>query len=411
MNISYLQLPHLLMLYSVAAYAHSPTNVTILAMISVKNGSYDAYFENMMLLRLANDDRVLGMAQLSSGPTPIPTGEQILATVKKMMRSCLPTSLPTIPFFGSPEDSDPIDEDPESTLWIRVRSFLDWAADITDSAIIYALDKGMEFSGIITPHEILRRRSKLITDRDIKESFYPVIRELKDSALKNHNVSIDFAILSLPEYFPPQHGYIPTRACDYLGIRTPQLSIPKTLAAVASVDTKPDARILLLDHGRYHMVLQTLKRGGNKKHDPIMDLAIPYDAFRGEVLEKNLFIRLTSKGVLKDQLLLKKEFNLDQKQMILRHEIERARLLIKDNVFDWDDDSEDHHHDEWPLNLDNWWTIIEDWGPTSIPSVVLAWEDVQAVEDEYVNSLSTNLDTLLRSVRSQSHRPVLRLQY
>lgn len=380
-------------------------------MISVKNGSYDAYFENMMLLRLANDNRVLGMAQLSSGPTPIPTGEQILATVKKMMRSYLPTLMPTIPFFGSSEDSDSVDEDPESTLWIRMHSFLDWATDITDSAIIYALDKGMEFSGIITSHEILRRRSKLITDRDIKESFYPIIHELKDSAMKNHNVSIDFAILSLPEYFPPQHEYIPTRACNFFGIRTPELSIPKTLAAVASVDTKPDARILLVDHGRYHTVLQTLKRDGNKKHNPILDLAIPYDAYRGEVLEKNLYVRITSKGVLKDQLELKKKFNLDEKQMTLRHEIERARVLIKDNVFDWEDDSEDHHHDEWPLNLDNWWSIIEGWGPTSIPSVVLSWEDVQAVEEEYTNHLSTNLDTLLRSVRSQSHHPPLRLQY
>jgi hypothetical protein len=89
----------------------------------------------------------------------------------------------------------------------------------------------------------------------------------------------------------------------------------------------------------------------------------------------------------------------------LRQEIERARLLIKDNMFDFTvrdrkGAGEDHHHDEWPLVLDNWWTVIDNWGPGSTPSAVLAWEDVQASEDEYVEALSTNLDTALKSVRS-----------
>lgn len=400
------RLPPLLILCSVAAYAHSPTNVTVLAIISVKNGSHAAYFENMMLLRLANDHRVAGVAQLRSGPRPVPTGKEILIIVKKTLRRYLPNTLPTVPFFGSLKDA-------ESTSWIRIRSLLNQARDIIDNALIHALDKGIEFTGIVTPHELLRRKAKTLTDRAIEESFYPVIQELLESALKDHNVTINFAVLSLPEYFPPGYEYIPIQACISLGIRTPYSSTPKPLAALESVATKPDARILILEHGRHHMVVQAIQRDGVRKRNDIRSFSVPFDGFRGEALEMKLFARVISKGILKDQFLLKKKFNIDQEGWKLHHEIERARILIKDNVFDCigkdrmdgEDCEEDRHHDEWPLNLNNWWSIIDDFGPSSVPSVVLAWEDVQAVQDYYVEKLSGNLDTLLRAARSQSHYP------
>ncbi|KFY97284.1 hypothetical protein V500_02125 [Pseudogymnoascus sp. VKM F-4518 (FW-2643)] len=393
---------------SVAAYAHSPDNVTVLAIISANNGSHAAYFENMMLLRLANDHRVAGVAKFGSGPRPVPTGKEILMIAKKTLGRFLPNTLPTVPFFGGLKDDEPVSElDGESTSWIRIRSLLNQARDITDNALIYALDKGMNFTGIVTAHELLRRKAKTLTDRAIEESFHPVIQELLDSALKNHNVTIDFAVLSLPEYFPPDYEYIPIRACISLGISSSYSSTPKPLAALESVATKPDARILILDHGRHHMVVQAIQRDGVRKRNDIRSFSLPFDGFRGEALEVKLFQRVISKGIWKDQLLLKKKFNIDLEGWKLHNEIERARILIKDNVFDCigkdrmdgEDCEEDRHHDEWPLNLNNWWSIIDNWGPSSVPSVVLAWEDVQAVEDHYVEKLSGNLDTILRAAR------------
>jgi hypothetical protein len=410
MSTTHQRLPHVLILYSVAAYAHSPTNITILAMISVRNSSHEDYFENMMLLRLANDQRVSGLAQLGTGPYPIPTGKEILITVKKKFRHYLPNTLPAIPLFGGQRGGELVDElddelDHESASWVRMRPILNRAGDIIENALIFALDKGMQAAGLITLQEVLRRKAKSLTDNAIRDSFTPVIQELLDSALKNHNVTIDFALLSLPEYFAKKHEYIPLNACFSLGIKSVHTTIPKPLAAIQSVATKPDARILLLDHGHHHMGVQTIN--GNR------GFSMPLDSFAGEALEKNLFVRVTSKGVVRDQLALKDKFRIGWEGWKLHNEIERARILIKDNIFDCigmdgggeEDCEKDRHHDEWPLDLKNWWTIIEDFGPSSIPSVVLKWEDVQVTEDEYAESLSNNLENILRAGRGQYHGP------
>ncbi|OBT66995.1 hypothetical protein VE03_04132 [Pseudogymnoascus sp. 23342-1-I1] len=386
--------------YVVAAYAHSPTNVTILAMISVKNSSHADYFENMMLLRLANDDRVAGAALLNGGRGPVPTGKEILTAVKRALRYYLGNKMPSVPFFGGLKDA-------KSASWIWVNSLLDRASGIIDSVIIYALDKVMEGTGIVTAHERLRRRAKSLNDNDIKRSFYPVIVELKDLALKNHNVTIDFAVLSLPDYFPPSHEYIPFRALRSFGIEVPRPYIPKPIAALAGVVTQPDARILIFDHGRHHMGVQAFQRHGVRKNNPIKGFNMPFDSFGGDMLEMDLYKRVTSKGVLSDQLSLKKKFKIDHEGWVLLKEIERARILIRDNLFDCigkdrndEEDCEvDRHHDEWPLKLDHWWTIIEYFGPSSIPPVVLKWEDVQASEEYSAESLSNNLNTLLRFMR------------
>lgn len=345
----------------------------------------------MNLLRLANERRVAARAQLGFGPGPVPTAKEIIITMKRTLRHYLPNPMPIIPFLDGLKIR-------KSTSWIWMRSLLNQAADILDNAFIVTLDKGMEITGIITPHEVLRRQAMALTRPAIEKSFYPIIQELLDDVLKNHNISIDFAVLSVPEYFPEQHSQIPGRVCAFLGISSPVSSIPKDLAGLASVVTEPDARILLLNQGRNHMDVHTYKRGGDKAHKPIKELSVPLDSYDNMAIEINLFARVTSRGVLKEQLKLKEQLHLDAELWRLSGEIERARMLIKDNVFDFmvkdgEGDGEDHHHDEWPLALDDWWT-----GPAQ--SAVLAWEDVQAVEDEYVEHLSSTLDAVLKSIRS-----------
>ncbi|OBT97848.1 hypothetical protein VE01_05087 [Pseudogymnoascus verrucosus] len=396
----------------VAAYAHSPTNITILAMINGRNSSHAAYFENMMLLRLANDKRVIAMAKISRENFPVPTGKEIVLAVKNLLWHYLRNKLPAIPFFGGPkhgESDDGFDDelyyesDHESASWIWMpwiwmRSILSGVGDDIEDALIFALDKFMEVAGLITLNEVLRRKAKSLTDNAIRESFTPVIQELLDSALKNHNVTIDFALLSLPEYFPQKHEYIPINACFSLGVKSAHAIIPKPLAALESVATKPEARILLLDQGHHHMSVQVVHY---RRSAPT-----PFDAFRGEALEKTLFARVTAKGALHDQFMLKDKFNIVRDGWKVHNEIERARILIKDNILDCvskdradEDCEEDRHHNEWPLDLKNWWTIIEDFGPSSIPTVVLEWEDVKASEDEYVERLSNSLENFLRASR------------
>ncbi|KFY98453.1 hypothetical protein V498_01457 [Pseudogymnoascus sp. VKM F-4517 (FW-2822)] len=350
--------------YVVAAYAHSPTNVTILAMISVKNGSHADYFENMMLLRLANDDRVAAAATLGTGAGPVKTGKKILTIGKRILRYYINKTFHIISYYGGPKDSI-------STLRVWMHSLLNRDSGIIDNAIIYALDRGMEITGIVTPHERLRRRAKSLTDNAIKQSFYPVIQEIKDLALQNHNITIDFTVLSLPDYFPRSHEYIPLRALRARGIETPRPAIPKPVAALASVATQPDARILILDHGRHHMGVQAFQRHGVRERNRVKSFSMPFDSYGGNMLEMDLYKRVASKGVLSDQLLLKKKFKIDHEGWVLLQEIERARILIKDNLYDCigkdrndEEDCEvDRHHDEWPLKLDHWWTIIEDFGP------------------------------------------------
>lgn len=362
-------------------------------MISASNGSHEAYFETMALLRLANDGRVADMALLGVGPVPVPPAKEIIATIKRILRPYLPNLMHIIPFLDGPKIR-------KSTSWIWMRRRLNQAAGILDTALIAALDKGMEVTGLVTSHEIRRRQAKALTPRAIQESFHPVIRELLADVLKNHNISIHFAVLSVPGYVPPEHSKIPGAACSSLGINSLVSTLPKHVVSLARVVTKPDARVLLLDQGRHHMDVHTFKRGRDKAHKPIKDLHLPLDAYHNLGIDMKLLARVTARGVLKEQLELKKRLYLDAETWRLGREIERARILIKDNVFDFlgkdgEGGAEDHHHEEWPLALDEWWT-----GPAQ--SAVLAWEDVQAVEDEYAERLSGNLDTILKSIRSWS---------
>jgi hypothetical protein len=54
----------------------------------------------------------------------------------------------------------------------------------------------------------------------------------------------------------------------------------------------------------------------------------------------------------------------------------------------------DRHHEEWPLTLHGW-------GITG-SQVVLKWEDVAAVEEEYVGKLAEAVHMFLVSLRSMS---------
>jgi len=56
---------------------------------------------------------------------------------------------------------------------------------------------------------------------------------------------------------------------------------------------------------------------------------------------------------------------------------------------------EDHHHEQWPLELPKWWISDE-------VGYDLSWADVQAVEDEYVEKLGDIIVELLVHCRSKS---------
>ena len=103
---------------------------------------------------------------------------------------------------------------------------------------------------------------------------------------------------------------------------------------------------------------------------------------------------------------MKEEIGWGADEEKLRDEVARARLLIKDSLdrevglLDRDEMGEgegkkdvDRHHEEWPLNLNGWSASGRDL------QVVLRWEDVVAVEDNYVDKFAEAVHMFLVTLR------------
>jgi hypothetical protein len=58
------------------------------------------------------------------------------------------------------------------------------------------------------------------------------------------------------------------------------------------------------------------------------------------------------------------------------------------------DENKDYHHDEWPLELKDWWLGEEE-------ETVLKWQDVEKIETDYVKGLSVFISDMLIEMKGR----------
>jgi len=199
-----------------------------------------------------------------------------------------------------------------------------------------------------------------------------------------------------------------------------------TTPAINLPSNRPE-RILIADQSRFYAALRTYEvedrsvsarrvvamaranerrnrkgRGdGGDEGGVFQQKYLPLDPYGSQIIDTKLYQR-----VLGRELALKEEIGWGADEEKLRDEVARARLLIKDSLdrevglLDRDEMGEgegkkdvDRHHEEWPLNLNGWSASGRDL------QVVLRWEDVVAVEDNYVDKFAEAVHMFLVTLR------------
>ena len=233
-----------------------------------------------------------------------------------------------------------------------------------------------------------------MTHEEIKDGFVSLLKRVKEQALENRNTTITFAVLSLPDYFNDTIRAIAWEACREVGIQAIS-PVPRTTMGVwgAEISQDDDTRVLILDHGKYHLAMRTYQAARNRSK-PLFQRYLNIDIFASTVLDRELVNR-----VIETDAILKKQINSGANRDRLREAIETARPKIKgsiDQLFARANDGSDHEdysYNEWPLNINDWWYGMEG-------SAVLRWEDVEYVEEEYVKNLGQAIKTFLVALRS-----------
>lgn len=225
-----------------------------------------------------------------------------------------------------------------------------------------------------------------MTPENLKEGFVAVLKRVKEDTLEKNDINITFAILSVPDFFNETVNQILQEACLNVGIETIK-PFSRTMMGAWGANTTRDARVLVIDQGQFHLRIRTYQEVWHYKK-PLLQMYLPLDPFGSQAIDNQLVNQ-----VLRTNEVLREQISLGANRQQLQLELARARLLIKDSIdVLMGKSSEDHHHEEWPLDLKDWWIGEEE-------NAVLLWKDVEAVEDAYVESLGENILTFLVALR------------
>ncbi|KAL4931650.1 uncharacterized protein BDV17DRAFT_288713 [Aspergillus undulatus] len=265
-----------------------------------------------------------------------------------------------------------------------------------------------------------------VTLTEVTETFTRLCREIKKTALKDHEVDVDFAISSVPDFFNDTINAVVVEACEQAGIESPHMrrveqtgikspqlkrALPRLHAShFMNPEILPDSSVLAIHQGRYHCGIQLYRSetAGQER-----EKAVPYyplDQWGSQSIQKQLV-----NGLLESNPSLRRHISLGANKNVLGTEISRARMVLKnrDPVVDLlglddgrDGISGSHGVDELPLNLDSWW--MDGSGPRD--GVKLTREQVRAADDHFVEMLASYIATYLEvsreeNVRMDTHQP------
>ncbi|PLB53909.1 hypothetical protein P170DRAFT_431673 [Aspergillus steynii IBT 23096] len=229
-----------------------------------------------------------------------------------------------------------------------------------------------------------------IPAEDITNEFVTVLRQIKEKALEHHNIQIRHAVFSAPSFFNSTLTDLIVEAARAVRIQTSPLVIPRTIAPVYAQndDLKDNKTIqyLIIDQGEFHCDLRTTLFGDGTANKGVM---MPMEPFASASINRQLATKLISES--KD---MQRQIEWGANSGDLWQLIRKARFLIRDDIDSelmGEEKTEDHHLDEYPLDL-------QGWGDGSVQAV-LKWEDVQKEEQVYMESLGRNILQIMIAVR------------
>ncbi|KAH8811471.1 hypothetical protein F5884DRAFT_782233 [Xylogone sp. PMI_703] len=366
-----------------AMYAHSRTNVTSLGAVIPNGTDNQRYIDMISVLQQQNEQRTEALRRLL-GFNPKTAGTTLLDRLVAM-RDSGKYRLSEIKFkaerylysiFG---DSITIPTWLKTILMFPINFIVEAVEDLTSELL-----KTVE----ILSQNPLEAKSDVenLTGEMIKQEFTTVLESLQLQAYEKQRLRIDSAVVSVPDYLNYTVRRILQDACRAAGISTTRSLFERTMAAIPAVDHRPDSRMLVLDHGFYHLTISTLKANHDQIKNPIQARMVPFDTYGSYSVDYRITMRLKKKNKL-----IQEHLGYGADPFTLMMAVRKARLLMKDNL---DAEvlglgvDEDHHHDEWPLDLDDWWI---GYGRT----LTLQWEEVKAVEDNFVEGLKRGLSHFL----------------
>jgi hypothetical protein len=231
---------------------------------------------------------------------------------------------------------------------------------------------------------------------DVYNGFVSALESIKDKSFSQHNQTIYFAMFSVPDFFNTTICSLLISAARDLGIASVENPIPRTIAAAWGAGVSGDTRALILDQGKHYMNIRTFQEEFPRsyKKSKISQRSLPLDPYASHTLDRNLLRR-----VIQVSPVLRKQLELGASEDQLGAEIARARIKIKnfkdeESLMEDADENKDYHHDEWPLELKDWWLGEEE-------ETVLKWQDVEKIETDYVKGLSVFISDMLIEMKGR----------
>lgn len=350
---------------STASYAYGLGNVTFLA----RTGEEEAYFQHVLKLRAEYIHR-LKLDEMFALATPPSLSNELF----RLLKYCWRQLRVQMTFLDNPavQDSKPVK---------YALEIFSGAKKIVQAATSYGI----------------WRKPVIMTLDDVYNGFVSSLLSIKAISEQQHNQTIGFAIITVPDFFNKTLSDLLFEAARDVCIQSAEMALSRTIAAAWGAGVGGDTRTLILDQGQHHMTIRTLEEPAVRpasEREIIVQRVLPVDPYSSRHID-NAFFR----QVLKSSPLLRQQIELGANETQLQAEMAKARISIRnlgevELDFSGEGENDKYHHDEWPLDLPNWWLGLEE-------KVFLSWNDVEVVEKAYVELLSTFLVDYLVALRGE----------
>ncbi|CEJ58948.1 hypothetical protein PMG11_07588 [Penicillium brasilianum] len=249
---------------------------------------------------------------------------------------------------------------------------------------LYSLRDALFVSKSPSPPEVDERPSS----DQIKQGFIEALEWVKNVSLAEDGTNITTAVILFPRFFSQEVRMLVVEASEEAGIRPYVPVSPHNIFNMAenileqnitSVDLAVHSqKLLIVDYGLLYFDVQT--------HGRRCKLNYPIDWMGCMSIPIKLVQRLNSTN-----LDIQQQLDQGASNIPLLAAVHRSRLLMKmDGRVDSSEEevSEKDQFEKWPLDLDDWWIGQQ-------KEAFIYWNDIKAVEAEYISELSETLDNLL----------------
>ncbi|KAJ5702189.1 hypothetical protein N7488_009737 [Penicillium malachiteum] len=338
--------------------------MSMLGPISIQGEQIPKYATSIVQLRRAYYAEILNRNEDSPSRFPVLSSFiDTIATLKKSVSQ-------RVPFV--------IDSNSE-----LMKKLLQWSQTIRECTYNFLAP----FWGSSQPSSQFEADAEL-SDDYIKAGFLEAFEVLKEGARESKNITIRSAVITVPEFLDEHVRELATEAAKEAGITTfpnnPIILPTQTLIWLwkSTIDDSDDiidflseepwGNSLLIDYGVGYFDIAT--NGGR------CQIKYPMDIMGCQRIAMKLVDKLISfDGPLKQQV------EKGASRPALYSALWTASYKIRHpSEIDPLEDSDDHYA-EWPLDLQDWWIGDEE-------TAVLRWEDLEAVEAEYIDELANQFD-------------------